>query len=182
MPMPRFDRRRVLQGVSALGGTGALAALAGSDFAYASADADGASFGQVSQLPAPEDAAQSVLGTWLETITSPDNTFPTFQTLTTYAAGGGLISTASINLNPATLASGAFGVWVRTGDRAFRWFARAFAYTPQGNPNGLFSIRESVTMNQAGDTLSGSGGYEIVNNGTVLFSAAFKVTGTRVIA
>jgi hypothetical protein len=174
-----FDRRRVLQSTGALG---ALAVLAGPGLAHADAAADSSPLAQVAQLPAAEDPTLSVLGTWLETITSPDNVFPAFQTLTTYAAGSGLISTASIDLNPATLGSGAFGAWVRTGGRSYRWFAHAFAYTPQGAPNGLFNIRESVALNQAGDAYSGTGGYEIVNNGTVLFSASVKTAATRVTA
>jgi hypothetical protein len=176
----RLARRRMLRGAGALGMLGAVTALAGQERVHA--DADASSLGPVSQLPEAQGPAVSVLGTWLETITSPDNVFPAFQTLTTYAAGGGLISTASIDLNPATLGSGAFGAWVGTGDRTFRWFAHAFAYTPQGAPNGLFNIRESVALDQAGDTYSGTGGYQIVNNGTVLFAATVKLTATRVTA
>lgn len=127
-----------------------------------------------------EEPTTSALGTWLETITPTDPSIPPFQTLTTYAAGGGLISTASINLNPATLASGAFGAWVRRDARSFHWSGHAFAFTPQGNPNGIFNILETVTLSETGDSLTSSGRYEIVNNGSVVFSSAFTGSGMRV--
>ena len=65
-------------------------------------------------------------------------------------------------------------------ERSFRWFAHAFAYTPQGNPNGLYNIRESLSLDRTGQAYKGAGSFEIVNNGKVLFSADFRSTATRV--
>ena len=156
-------RRLVLKNAGTLGAIGALAALAAPGMAHAE-----------------QERSESVVGTWLETVSSTNNSFPSFQALSSYAVGGGWISSASINLSPATLASDAYGAWARTGERSFRWAAHAFAYTPEGNPNGLYTIRESLSLDRTGQTYTGTGSYEIVNNGQLLFSGKFRSTATRV--
>jgi len=46
---------------------------------------------------------QSIVGLWLYTITSTDNSFSPFQTLETFSREGTVLADASIDLNPQTL-------------------------------------------------------------------------------
>jgi hypothetical protein len=156
-------RRLVLNKARSLAALGAAAALTGPPVVHAR-----------------DDASETIVGTWLETINPTGIAAPSFQALTYYAADGGWISTASTDLTPATLASSAYGAWVRTGDHSFRWLAHAFAYTPAGSVNGFYTIQEDLQLEPAGRAYSGSGSFEIVNNGKVLVSATFPSNATRV--
>ena len=128
------------------------------------------------------DSTYHAIGGWLETVSSVDSSFPSFQTLTVYAAGGGWVSSAATNLTPASLASPAYGAWVQTGDRSFRLVAHAFAYTPEGALNGFYNIQEDLELDETGRAYSSSGTFEIVDNGRVLFAAGFTSTATRITA
>jgi hypothetical protein len=156
-------RRRVLNKAGALAALGAAAALTGPHMVQAS-----------------DESPETIVGTWLETINPTGNAAPSFQALTLYAADGGWTSTASTDLTPATLASSAYGAWIHKGERAFRWFAHAFAYTPQGSPNGFYTIQEDLQLDRNAQAYSGSGSFEIVNNGKVLVAARFTSIAARV--
>lgn len=119
-------------------------------------------------------------GSWLETLTATDNSFPPFQTLFTYDGDGGLVGTASIDIIPASLSSPTHGAWLHTGDRGFRWTGRAFSYDAQANPNGMYFIDESFKLDKAGDAYSGSGSFKVVNNGQVTISGTYTVVATRI--
>lgn len=163
----RVDRRQILKGAGALSAVGAIAAL---------------------QIPTAvlandDEGRRGVEGSWLETITVGGNLFPPFQALGTFAGGGGMVATASIDMAKGALSGPTHGAWVRTGARSFRWKAHAFSFADDGSgTNGTFFIDESLTRNKAGNAYTSSGSFKIVNNGTVIVSATFTGAATRITA
>jgi hypothetical protein len=109
--------------------------------------------------------------------------FPPFQGLGTFARGGGLVVTASIDMAKGSLSGPSHGAWLRTGARSFRWKANAFSFADDGSgTNGTYFIEESLTLAKTGNTYTSSGSFKIVNNGTVIFSAPFTGAATRITA
>jgi hypothetical protein len=161
------SRRRVL----AVGGgavlAGAIGALGRSTPARAAEDGDG------------------LVGSWLETITSTDGSFPPFQTMFTYAtgaqgrSGGGLVGTASIDMTAGLKSSPTHGAWKPTADRRFAWTGHAFSFDDAGNLNGTYNIKERLTLAASGNTYSGTGTFEIVDGPGALPLTPYKVTAVR---
>jgi hypothetical protein len=125
---------------------------------------------------------QSIVGLWLYTITSTDNSFSPFQTLETFSREGTVLADANIDLNPQTLSSPTHGVWSLAGNRAFHQKSRAFSYDQNANPNGMYFIDETDTVSQDGNSLSGTCSFSIVgNNGQTIFGPAdCTTTATRI--
>lgn len=159
----RLDRRLVLRGLTAVGVAGALTALHDPSTGHAD-----------------KERPAAILGTWLETTTTTDNSIPPFQVLFTYGAGGGMTATASLDLTPATLSGPTHGAWTQSEERSYRFLAHAFAFDPQGNPAGVYTIRESLTLDDKGESYRGSGSFAVDFNGQVTFSGAFTSAGKRV--
>jgi hypothetical protein len=166
MPQTRLDRREILKGAGAITGATALVAVQAITTVHAQED--------------EHHPRNSVLGTWLERVIP--NAFPGFDVLITFDAGGGLIASSSGDLTPGTLSGPVHGVWVRTGNRSFSWFGLAFAFDAQGQPQGIDHIRKNFTLDARGDTYTGSGSFERIFNGRVLFSGTETLKGTRVTA
>jgi hypothetical protein len=127
-----------------------------------------------------DEALKAILGTWNETVKSTI-TGQSFQTFYTYSPGGGVTDTGQTDLTPASLAGPIHGTWVKTGERSLRWLVHAFSYDPQGNPNGIWNIRENITLNKNADAYSGTAHAEIIFGGAVVFGDTVNVVAAKVI-
>jgi hypothetical protein len=137
----------------------------------------------VTNTTALADSDESGLaGAWLENLSSVNGTdFPPFQVLVTYAAGGGMVATASIDEMKDLRSSPTHGAWKSLGARSFAWTGHAFSLDNNGNPSGTYNIKERLTVAPGGNTYAGSGTFEIVNNGAVVFpSTPYKTTAVRI--
>jgi hypothetical protein len=119
------------------------------------------------------------LGTWLETLTSPDGSFPPFQTLFTYSSGGGLVGTASIDEANGLKSSPTHGFWTARGRQITR-HAHAFSFDDSGNLNGFYNITDLISMDQGADSYRGSGTFEVVNGPGAFGPLGYKVTAVRI--
>jgi hypothetical protein len=154
-PGTRVDRRMVLKGASVLGGA-AAATLAGASRVLAEDD----------------EGAQTLVGGWMGT-TNAGPPFGPFKALYTFAAGGGLVTSNSIDLSPRSLSTPGYGSWARRGPRTFAFTFDAFVFDPQGNPAGTVEARTTVTLNQAGDAFSGPFNFDVIApNGAIVFSGS----------
>jgi hypothetical protein len=148
----RVDRRQILQGVGALGALGTLAALQSPTPAHADVE--------------HEEHERSLIGAWEFTATiSPGASVN--RGLSLVAPGGVALFT-----DPAGLGVGA---WVRTGPRTF-----ALTFVRQGRV-GKTKIRQTLTLDAAGDTFSGSGSFTVLDLAArVVASVSFTIQGTRI--
>jgi hypothetical protein len=166
---PRWARRQFLK-------TAGVAGLAGVT-AAAAAVATGTSVLADSEEP-------KLTGAWLETISTVVDGAPfTFQVLVTYAAGGGMVATASIDWMPGLVSSPTHGAWKSSDDRGYSWYGHAFSIDDKGTLNGTYNIKEHINLAPGGNSYSGGGTFEIVNNGAVVFPLTpYDTTATRISA
>ena len=162
MERQRIDRRRMLRGIGAAGAVGAVAALQGSLPARAAA------------VEAGGGDTWGLEGTWISTVLlgSPA---PPFQSLSTYAAGGGVVTTAQTSLRGAPGMPGSIGshqgTWIRAGGLTYHRRVVAFTFNQAGVPTGTHTVDQTIQM--AGDGQSYSA------QGTVTFAdVTGKVTRT----
>jgi hypothetical protein len=158
------SRRQILKGAGAmLGASGVLAVLGAPATVLA------------------EDAEQSLAGAWHEFLHQPG--FGDFETLVTYDPGGGLVLTASIDWASGLKSSPTHGAWVHEAGRTFRWRGVAFSLEDSGNLNGIYDIKETLTLNHAGTTYSATGTVEIKPAGANPITvplAAFTISAVRI--
>jgi hypothetical protein len=174
-----LNRRNILKGASALAAAGTLATLPAL---------------QIGRAEPAHRKAQGPAGSWVAIVTfAGPGAPPPFQALRTYADGGGYIETSSSSFNPQAPDGPAHGAWVSTGatlagadesgDRA-RTFAVTFLiqrFDASGNLIGTIKVRESATLNETGDTYSGSGKFEILDlQGNRIASGLATVQATRI--
>jgi hypothetical protein len=157
-------RRQFLRAAGVAGVTGATAVLAGSTTVFA------------------DEGEGSPTGAWLETITSTDGSFPSFKVLFTYAAGGGLTGTASIDSMAGLKSSPTHGAWKSVNDRTFRWTGHAFSFDDAGNPNGYYNIKETIKLAQGGNAYAGNGTFEVVDGPGAIPLTPYNVSGVRISA
>lgn len=121
---------------------------------------------------------RTIVGSWLldVTLTSTHPPF-SFQSLETYDAGGGLVTTDQISFDPQGLASPGHGTWVSRGGGKFATTWLSFVFDAKGNPTGWAKVQETITVSADGNTFSGSGVFtrydahgKPVNSGTSKFS------------
>jgi hypothetical protein len=73
------------------------------------------------------------------------------------------------------------GAWVRTGQRTFALTFVRQRFDATGTLLGTTTIRETRTLDAAGDTFSGSGSFGVLDlTGTVVSSGSFTIQGTRI--
>lgn len=157
----RWARRQFLKAAGIAGAAGAAAALAPRATAFGS---DGT----------------GLAGAWVETISSPDGSFPSFRVLVTYAGGGGLVATASIDSTPRLKSSPTHGAWKSLGGSDHTWTGHAFSFNDAGFPNGTYNIKEHLTVGSDGNTYSGSGTFEIVGGPGALPLTPYNTTAVRI--
>lgn len=155
-------RRQFLRAAGVAGVTGATAVLAGSSTVLADAGAAG------------------LTGAWLETITSTDNSFPSFQVLFTFAAGGGLTGTASIDSMAGLKSSPTHGAWKTLDGRKYKWTGHAFSFDDAGIPNGYYNIKETLQLAPAGNAYTGSGTFEVVDGAGAIPLTPYNTSAVRI--
>jgi len=161
MAKHRIDRGTMLKGVGAAGAASALAALHG---------------------PLPAHAAETdgwgLEGTWISTVAlgSP----APFQSLSTYAGGGGVVTTAQTQLRGAPGRPGSIsshhGTWARTGELTFRRRVVAFTFDPTGAPTGTHTVDQTILLASDGQSYSARGTVTVADvTGKVLQSSSAGV-------
>jgi hypothetical protein len=158
-----MDRRMILQR-GAIAGGAALAAMA------------------PLAAHAEDDSSdrQTLVGAWIGA-TNAGPGFPPFQALYTFAPGGGLVTSSSIDLSPRSLSTPGYGTWSRSGNGTFLFTFDAFVFDAQGNPSGVVKARSSVTLNKAGDAFVGIFKFDVIApNGAIVFSGGGTHDGTRI--
>jgi hypothetical protein len=144
-----IGRREVLKTAGAVGAASVLAMVSAPHVAGADEREDG----RDSRSPA---------GTWFEI---DEGTGFKFGVLMTLANGGGLVATADIDSikGQNLLGSPTHGAWVRTGDRSYRWFGKAFSFNDTtGVVDGIYEIKETLTLSDDGDRFEGKGSFRLV--------------------
>lgn len=152
------DRRTMLKRAGAVGAVAALAAIH-------------------DPLPvrAAETNAWGLEGTWLSTVALGSRT--PFQSLSTYAAGGGVVTTAQTQLRGAPGRPGSIsshhGTWVRTGELTYQRHVVAFTFDPTGTPTGTHTVDQTILMAADGQSYSAHGSVTIADvTGKVLQSSS----------
>jgi hypothetical protein len=127
------SRRRVLQGAG-VAGLSSVAGLAGL-----------AAFGPATALAKSEgDDEDSIVGAWRGQISA--NGLPTFGSLTSFAQGGTLVASASVDLSPPFLSTPGYGAWRRTADNRYAVRFEFFTFAAGGAPSGSGEIVATVTV------------------------------------
>ena len=204
----RLDRRRILTGAGALGAFGTLAALLGQTPARADDEDDEEDEHRRSLIGAWEftatisvAAAATPTGTAMPTGASTGTAMPmgtpTGTPMPMGTPTGGATGT-SLNRGLVLVAPGGValftdqselslrmglgvGAWVQTGERtiALTFVRQRFDVT--GTLVGTTRIRDTLTLDAAGNTFSGSGSVDVLGlAGTVVSSGSFTIQGTRI--
>jgi hypothetical protein len=106
--------------------------------------------------------SRSPAGTWFET---DEGVGFKFGVLMTLDSGGGLVATADIDSikGKNLLGSPTHGSWASTGGRSYRWFGKAFSFNDlTGAVDGIYEIKETLTLNDEGDRFEGTGAFRLV--------------------
>jgi len=139
-PNHYVNRRRILTGLGAAGVVGALAAL---------------------QEPtrAAGEGAWGLEGTWISGVALGST--PGFQSLSTYAAGGGAVTTSQRGPRGAPGRPGSIsahhGTWARTGELTFQRHVVAFTFDATGAPTGTHTVDQTLVMAADGQSYSAQG-------------------------
>jgi hypothetical protein len=158
-----MDRRTVLRRAGVVGGVAALGAVAAP-----------------SALADEDEQSTSLVGGWIGT-TDAGPPFGPFKALYTFARGGGLVTSSSIDLSPRSLSTPGYGTWTKTGQRTFAFTFDAFVFDQQGNPAGTVEARPTVTLDKAGETFSGPFKFDfIAPNGAIVFSGSGTHEASRI--
>ena len=145
----RVNRRRVLRrGMGAVGAVGALATLQGGMLARAAG------------TPTTEGDLWGLEGTWMQPVAL--GSAAPFQSLSTYAAGGGVITTAQTRASAAPPGcrdgwGSHHGTWARTGELTFQRHVVAFLFGPTGAPTGTHTVNQAILMAGDGQSYSARG-------------------------
>src|SRR5215471_16901153 len=149
-----MDRRKILERGVMLGGAALVAIAPGA----AQADDD--------------ETPRGIEGAWI----GPTNAGPPFGQFSaayTFARGGGMVTSSSIDLSPRSLSTPGYGAWKRTGERSFRFTFNAFVFDQQGNPAGTVKARATAELDAAGDAWTGIFKFDVfAPNGAIVFSGS----------
>jgi hypothetical protein len=99
-------------------------------------------------------------GTWLATITIPDEP-PPFPSLLTYARGGALIATDS-GVPPA-LGNVYQGTWTKIGAHKYAFTLLGFGYDETGVLTGYVRVHETLEFEPGGNAYNGVAAIEILD-------------------
>jgi len=102
--------------------------------------------GMMPSAQAADDAsvARRLEGTWVSTFTYPDGR--QYQSLLTFARGGTLTQTNSIELEPPLPATNGQGVWEKTSGHEFATTYTFFLFDTSLNPAGSVRISQVITL------------------------------------
>jgi hypothetical protein len=108
---------------------------------------------------------------------------PSFGTLLSFAAGGNLVHSASVDLHNTTaapnLSTPSYGAWKRTRSREYSVKFFFFTFDTLTNPSGSGEVREWITVD--GDELHGKIEVTIFDaTGAVVFTDNGSLTAHRV--
>ncbi len=136
-----------------------------------------------SQSLAQENLKQRPEGTWNVILTADGEGFQEKERYT-FIVGksrkeGSLIFSNEVDAIPPCGTDQ--GVWNQTGRGEFALTHGAFCLDPESqSPGFAIKFRETITLNESGETFSGRGIYEVFDpQGTVVFSATYTLQGTR---
>jgi len=102
----------------------------------------------------------TIVGSWLLTVNIPGNAppFDSFNALWALTGDGILVSSAQGDTAPTPFPSNtsAYGAWAQTGENKFAATFLSILYDGQTGQNmGRFKLRQTMILNDAGDTWSG---------------------------
>jgi TAT (twin-arginine translocation) pathway-exported protein len=140
MPDTHISRRNILKGAGVAGAAG-LAALAPSGILARAEEGDN------------DNALE---GAWRGTATVTG--LGSFGTLLSFAAGGSLVHSVSLdlqNISPNNnLSTPSYGAWKRTGSGKYAVKFNFFTFDAQTNPSGSGEVKEQLSVH--GDDLTGT--------------------------
>jgi hypothetical protein len=121
---------------------------------------------------------KSIIGSWMETVTLSVPGNPSFKSLNTFTADGGLIvaDQGNVNLGANTLYSAGHGSWVALEGRTVAWTILELVADLNGNPMGLLKVSGRYTVDESGNSYSGNFKAEQVD---VVGNLVFSVEGTN---
>lgn len=152
-------RRRLLQSAGVAGAVGLVA------------------LGAPNVAAAEEDKGGSIVGAWKGSATF--SKLPPFQILTSFADGGSLVSSGSIDLQPAFLSTPGYGAWKRNGSGKYAIKFDFFTFDSKANPAGSGEVKATITVD--GDEFHGSVTVQIIDlTGAVVFSDSGTLKATRI--
>lgn len=122
-------------------------------------------------------------GSWIYTVTIPGYTFLGIET---YSAGGGYTEADQLSFLPIAVASAGHGAWQNAGKDRFllTYVNLTFDGFSTGNPTGVLKVRQTATINKAGNSYSGSGDYtyyDLTGKPIPGLSGTFTITATRIL-
>ena len=103
---------------------------------------------------------RTLVGSWLLTVTIPDNPppFDSFSGLWALTGDGILIASAQGDITPTPFPSSTsqYGAWASFGGRQFGATFASILYDVQTGENmGMFKLSQNITLNDAGDEWTG---------------------------
>jgi hypothetical protein len=160
MPETRVSRRHLFKTAGIAGAVGVAALAPGAIVASAA-----------------ESSEDSLIGAWRGTV-NPVGA-PSFELLTSFAAGGSLVTSASIDLTKSNLSTPAFGAWARTHPGRYAVKFQFFNFDAQANPSGSGELKADVKVD--GDNLRGPFTLRIFNSaGLVVFKGGGTIESKRI--
>jgi hypothetical protein len=114
--------------------------------------------GQFNAKAGASTSAPDLEGSWSVAV-NPGSPFE-FKTLVTYGRGGSLVATPPAT-PPPFHASTVHGTWERTGGSKFTYTFLTLIYDPSGQFVGTSKVRETITLNKAGNEYDGVASVEV---------------------
>lgn len=131
---------------------------------------------------------QPLAGSWMITVnaTSGGEDF-SFKSLATFTADGSYVGTTQgdtiLNASPGALpiTSPQHGTWTSLGNATYALTFMAILTDLQGNFGATLKVRQTINLNQTGDTWSGPFRAEYFDaNGNVIFTFSGTMQATRI--
>jgi hypothetical protein len=126
----------------------------------------------------------SPTGSWEGVVTSVGGGPPPFRVLMNFTADGGFIASGDGDSSTNQSGSPQYGVWERIGGKNSRTFAVTFRqlfYAPDSTSLGSARMRQTVILNESGDTWNGPFVVQIfAPDGTLVFTGKGTATATRI--
>ena len=144
MSEPTLTRRNILHGAGMAGAAG-LAATIGV-----------AALPNIASVASAQNPGEALVGAWRGTATLTG--LGSFETLLSFALGGTLVHSASIDLQNTSaapnLSSPSYGAWKPIGSNQYAIKFEFFSFDAQTNPSGSGVVQEQLTVND--DKLTGT--------------------------
>ena len=123
-------------------------------------------------------------GSWEGVVTSINGGPPPFRVLMIFTADGGFIGSGDGDSSTNRSGSPQYGVWEQIGGKASRTYAVTFRqlfYAPDSTSLGSATIRQTVILNESGDTWEGPAEVKIfAPDGTLVFTGTATAIATRI--